>query len=256
MRNRFLVKQRRTQYNSKRSNHFAMKIPPMPRWDVTPREAMQMQRDLAVRVVDQDKIDAVRFVAGVDVGFEGEENRISRAAVVVLNFPELVPVDYAVARLPVTFPYVPGLLAFREVPVILQALEKLQTVPDVLIVDGHGRAHPRRLGIASHLGVLLDMPTIGCAKSILCGAADEPEDQVGAWTPLIDRGEQVGAAVRTRAGTQPVYVSIGHCVSLERAIDLVLKCCTRYRLPETTRYAHRAADGEKIVLNSEMPRLF
>lgn len=249
--NRYLVKPSRTRYNS-----LLMKIPTSHRWDVTPQEAMQIQRDLASRVIEQDQMVQPHFVAGVDVGFEGEDNKISRAAVVVLSFPQLVPVDYAVARLPVVFPYIPGLLAFREAPVILRALEDIKTEPNLIIVDGHGRSHPRRMGIACHLGVLLDWPTIGCAKSILCGHAEEPQDEIGAWTPLIDRGEQVGAALRTRIGTQPVYVSVGHRVSLERAIDLVLACCKGFRLPETTRYAHRVAGGEKIDIDSRQMSLF
>ncbi len=221
-----------------------MKIPPIHRWDVTPQQAMQIQRDLSTRVIEQDAFDEVRTVAGVDVGFEGENNKTARAAIVVLKFPDLSPLDFAIARAPVTFPYIPGLLAFREIPVVIRALEQLKTDADVVIVDGHGRSHPRRMGIACHLGVLLDRPTIGCAKSILIGSAQEPTDQVGAWSPLIDRNETVGAALRTRIGTTPVYVSIGHKVSLPGAIDLVFKCCTKYRLPETTRYAHRVAGGE------------
>jgi deoxyribonuclease V len=227
-----------------------MKIAAASNWDVSPQQAMEIQRELAARVIEQDELGEVRYVAGVDVGFEGEDNKISRAAVVVLKLPELAPIDYSIARLPVTFPYIPGLLAFREIPVVLHALEKLVTEPEVFIVDGHGRAHPRRLGIASHLGVLLDRVTIGCAKSILCGKAVEPKNQVGAWSPLIDHGETIGAAVRMRKGTTPVYVSIGHRVSLERAIELVLQCGKGYRLPETTRYAHRVAGGEELC---EMP---
>jgi deoxyribonuclease V len=210
---------------------------------------MQLQHRLARRVSERDRLDDVRRVAGVDVGFEGEHHRIARAAVVVLSFPALEPIDYAIARMPVAFPYIPGLLSFREVPVVLRALRALETEPDVFLVDGHGRAHPRRFGIASHLGVLLDRPTIGCAKSILCGTAAEPANQVGAWSPLLDGAEPIGAAVRTRAGTKPIYISVGHRVSLERAIALVLQCCTRYRLPETTRYAHRVAGGASIDLN-------
>ena len=227
-----------------------MQIPSAARWDVTPAEAMQIQRELAARVSEQDAPGDVRSVAGVDVGFEGANNQTARAAVVVLQFPELIPIDFAIARLPVAFPYVPGLLAFREIPVVLQALEKLPTAPDILIVDGQGRAHPRRLGIASHLGVLLNCVTIGCAKSILCGKAKEPANRVGAWTPLIDHDEQIGAAVRTRVGVTPVYVSVGHRISLARAIDVVLRCCEGYRLPETTRYAHRVAGGETLNLGS------
>lgn len=226
-----------------------MKIPPTHRWDVTPQEAMQIQRELARRVIEEDQLGEVRFVAGVDVGFEGAGNKTARAAVVVLNLADLQPVDSAIARMPVTFPYIPGLLSFRELPVLLRALEQLETTPDVFIVDGHGRAHPRRMGIACHLGVLLDLPTIGCAKSILCGKADGPVNQVGAWSPLSDGAEEIGAALRTREKTRPVYVSIGHRVSLARAIDLVLQCCKRYRLPETTRYAHRVAGGESVKLN-------
>ena len=232
-----------------------MKIPSTHRWDVTPAQAMQIQLELASRVIEQDKLGEVHRVAGVDVGFEGEHNSIARAAIVVLSFPELVPIDYAIERMPVAFPYVPGLLAFLEVPVVLRALERLNTEPDVLIVDGQGRAHPRRLGIACHLGVLIGKPTIGCAKSILCGQAQPPPERVGAWTPLVDKGETIGAVVRTRPGITPVYVSIGHCVSLKRAIDLVLHCCRRYRLPETTRYAHRVAGGEQIDLKHSQASL-
>lgn len=233
-----------------------MKIPPTHRWDVTPREAMQIQRELASRVIEEDRLGDIKFVAGVDVGFEGEGNKTARAAVVVLKLADLQPVDSAIARMPVTFPYIPGLLSFRELPVLLRALEQLETAPDVFIVDGHGRAHPRRMGIACHLGVLLDRPSIGCAKSILCGKADEPGNKVGASSPLLDGAEQIGAAVRTREGTTSVYVSIGHRVSLERAIDVVLRCCKRYRLPETTRYAHRVAGGESIDTSVEQQSLF
>lgn len=227
-----------------------MKIPRTHRWDVTPKKAIQIQRDLANRVIERDQTGDVRLVGGVDVGFEGEGNRIARAAIVVLSFPTLKPVQYTIARMPVQYPYIPGLLSFREVPIVLHALKQLKSMPDIFLVDGHGRAHPRRIGIASHLGVLLDWPTIGCAKSILCGNVEEPANQAGTWSPLMDGATRIGAAVRTREGTKPIYVSIGHRVSLERAIDIVLKCCTRYRLPETTRWAHRVAGGEAIDLNS------
>ncbi|MDE3088166.1 MAG: deoxyribonuclease V [Chloroflexota bacterium] len=249
IRKRFLVKARRTQYN-RNGARFVLKIPPTHRWDVTPREAIRLQRDLAARVIEEGPAGQVRFVAGVDVGFEGADNQTARAAVVVLSFPELEPVDYAVARARVRFPYIPGLLSFRETPVLLAALKKLKIEPDVIMVDGHGRAHPRRMGIACHLGVLLDRSTVGCAKSILCGTAAEPRNQVGASTPLRDAGEQIGVALRTRENAKPIFVSVGHRVSLERATELVLRCCTRFRLPETTRYAHRVAGGERIDLES------
>ena len=232
-----------------------MKISSTHSWNVTPIQAMQIQTELAKRVIEHVTFGEFRRVAGVDVGFEGEGNHVARAAVVILSFPDLVPIDYAIERLPVAFPYVPGLLAFREVPVVLRALERLNTEPDVLMIDGQGRAHPRRLGIACHLGVLIGKPTIGCAKSILCGKAQLPPEQVGAWTPLIDQGETIGAAVRTRMGVTPIYVSIGHGVSLESAVDLVLRCCRRYRLPETTRWAHRAAGGDEIDLSHSQASL-
>lgn len=231
-----------------------MKIPSTHRWDLTPSEAVALQRELAGRVIERDEFGAVHYVAGVDVGFEGERNRIARAAVVVLNYPDLTPVDYAVARMPVTFPYIPGLLSFREIPVILRAFQKIRIEPDLTIADGHGRAHPRRIGFASHLGLVLDRPTIGCAKSLLVGKAEEPGNEPGAWTPLVDRDEIIGAVLRTRAKTKPVYVSTGYRVSLDGAIEWVLKCCKRYRLPETTRYAHRAAGGEKILLGGDHGR--
>jgi deoxyribonuclease V len=227
-----------------------MKIPATHRWDVSSSNAMAIQRELAARVIEHGATDHAQWIAGVDVGFEGAENRIARAAVVVLNRANLAPVDYAIARVPVTFPYIPGLLAFREIPVVLKAMEQLATTPDVLIVDGQGRAHPRRLGIAAHLGVLLDLPTVGCAKSILCGAAKEPANTRGAWSPLIDHGETIGAALRTRVGVTPVYVSVGHRVGLRDALDLVLACCKNYRLPETTRWAHRVAGGTKIEIRN------
>ncbi len=226
-----------------------MQVPQNIRWDVAPEEAAEIQREMSTRVIEQDQVGEISNVAGVDVGFEGKDNKTSRAAVVVLKFPELSLVEYATARMPVQFPYIPGLLAFREAPVILRALEQIETRPDVIIVDGHGRAHPRHMGIACTLGVLLEWPTIGCAKSILVGKAEEPGERVGAWTPLTYRGRVVGAALRTRVKVTPIYVSVGDRVSLERAIDVVLKCSKGYRLPETTRYAHRVAGGEKIPLS-------
>ncbi len=227
-----------------------MRIPQNVRWDVTPEQAAEIQREMSSRVNERAPVGNPRFVAGVDVGFEGKDNKTSRAAVVVLRFPELTPVEYSIARMPVRFPYIPGLLAFREAPVILRALEQIETEPDVIIVDGHGRAHPRQMGIACTLGVLLDRPTIGCAKSILVGNAKEPAERVGAWTRLEYQDRVIGAAVRTRLKVKPIYVSIGHRVSLERSIDIVLNCCRGYRLPETTRYAHRVAGGDELSLTA------
>jgi len=181
-----------------------------------------------------------RTVAGVDVGIKGE---LARAAVVVMALPELSILERVVIERPVTFPYVPGLLSFREAPAILEALARLESVPDVLLFDGQGYAHPRRMGIATHVGILLDHPTIGCAKSRLCGSYEEPAPARGSYTWLRDRGETVGAVLRTRSGVQPVFVSVGHRMRLDIAIDLVLRCTRGYRLPEPTRWAHHLASG-------------
>jgi deoxyribonuclease V len=212
----------------------------MHRWDVSPAEAVAIQRRLTGQVVRENRLGPVKTVAGVDVSFH---NDLGRAAVVVLSYPALQVVTYAVATRPVTWPYIPGLLSFREGPVILDALAQLAEQPDLLIFDGQGIAHPRRLGIASHMGVLLDQPTIGCAKSRLCGQHEEPDWERGSFVPLIDQGETIGAVVRTRPGVKPVFVSIGHRVDLPSSIDYVLSCCRGYRLPETSRWAHRVAGG-------------
>lgn len=192
-----------------------------------------------------DDFGDLTTVAGVDAGFEDEGNT-ARAAVVVLSLPELKPVAYALVRGPATFPYVPGFLSFREAPVIIEALGQLPEPPDLVICDGQGIAHPRRLGIASHIGVLTGLPTIGCAKSLLTGRHPEVPDERGARVPLTHRREQVGWALRTRPGTKPVFVSPGHRVALDTAADLVMACVTRYRLPETTRYAHNLASNGVI----------
>ncbi len=232
-----------------------MRIPDRLHWDITPEQARAEQNALAKRVRAIRDFGDVTRVAGVDVGFE-QENTVARAAVVVLSFPALEPLTAGVARLPVTFPYVPGLLAYRELPVIMAALTQLEQEPDLFIVDGHGLAHPRRFGIACHLAVLLDKPAIGCAKSILVGRAEMPENRVGAWQPLVDKGETIGAAVRTRLKTNPVYVSIGHRVDLASAIDFALRCTRGYRVPETTRYAHKVAGGQALDSGGGQGRLF
>ena len=211
-------------------------------WNLSPRDAIALQRELAGRVIREGGPLSVHLVAGVDVGFV--RNR-ARAAVAVLSFPALELVDHAVAEAPVTFPYVPGLLSFREVPAVLDALGRVVTQPDVLLCDGQGIAHPRRCGFASHLGLWTDIPTIGVAKSRLIGEYGPVPDQKGAWVPLLHGEEVIGAVLRTRASVAPIYVSVGHRVSLEGAIRCVLACTTRYRLPETTRWAHRLASGAK-----------
>lgn len=217
-----------------------MIIPQVHLWNVTPQRAREIQLDLAQRVSRVSDIATVRTVAGVDVSV-GRTGRAGRAAVVVLDYPSLQPRETQIAETELEFPYIPGLLSFREAPVVLDAFRKLAVIPDIVFVDGQGIAHPRRFGIASHLGVLLDLPTIGCAKSILCGRHDELAPEAGSVTPLVDRGEIVGAAVRTKARVKPVYVSIGHKVDLDTAVHWALATCRGYRLPEPTRLAHNAA---------------
>ncbi len=210
------------------------------RWDVAPDEAIRLQKELAGQVITDQPLDldGIRLVGGVDVSVKDD---ISRAAVVVLRYPELDLVEAARAERPTTFPYIPGLLSFREGAVILDAMRHLQIVPDVFMFDGQGIAHPRRIGIASHVGLFIDMPTIGCAKSLLTGKFDILPPEKGAWQPLIHRGETIGVALRTRTNVSPIYVSVGHRATLDTAREIVLRCATRYRLPETTRTAHITA---------------
>jgi deoxyribonuclease V len=215
-------------------------FPSLHPWQVSAQEAIAIQESLRHQVVCEDRFGPVRTVGGVDIGFE-EEGRVTRAAVVVLGFPGLEPVESAVARLPTTFPYVPGLLSFREAPAALQALDRLKALPDLLICDGQGIAHPRRLGLASHLGLCSGLPSIGAAKSRLIGRHEPLGEGRGELQPLWDGDEIIGAALRTRQGVRPLYVSIGHRVSLETAIRIVLACTGAYRLPEPTRQAHRLA---------------
>lgn len=219
-----------------------MKIQQRHTWPQSPDAAIAIQQQLRDQVITQDQLGTVNLVAGVDVGFESG-GAITRAAVAVLSFPDLKLVEQAIARLPTSFPYIPGLLSFREIPAVLDALAQLQTLPDLLLCDGQGIAHPRRLGIASHLGLLVDLPTVGVGKSLLVGKYDEPPNDRGAWTPLQHRGETIGAVLRTRPGTKPLYISSGHRVSLPTAIDYVMRCTTKFRLPETTRFAHKLASG-------------
>ena len=200
-----------------------------------------MQGELAPRVTVGPPLDLsrVRYVAGADVSTQGDRGY---ATVAVLSFPGLSVVEVRGFEAPLTFPYVPGLLAFREIGPVLGALEQIQSEVDAVILDGHGLAHPRGMGIASHLGLFLDVPTVGCAKSRLVGEHEEPSPERGSTTDLVYRGKVVGKVVRTRKNVSPVYVSVGNRIDLDSAVDLVLACCTKYRLPETTRQAHNAAN--------------
>ena len=209
-------------------------------WNLTPAQAIALQRELVKEVIYDRPLDLdnIRLVAGVDVSVK--EN-VSQAAVVVLRFPELTIIETSLFQMPTPFPYIPGLLSFREGPALEEAFKKLQNVPDVFIFDGMGRAHPRRIGIATHMGLWLQKPTIGCGKTLLVGKYIEPDNERGASTELIDRGELIGVTLRTRAGTKPVFISVGHLADLSTSIELVMRCTTKYRLPEPIRAAHNAA---------------
>jgi deoxyribonuclease V len=214
---------------------------PLHAWTLGQDEAIALQKELAARVIRTDRLpDKVHFVAGVDMALN-EETSMARAAVVLLTYPEMEIVEKHVYEEPVRMPYIPGLLSFREIPCILGAFARLKTQPDLVMVDGQGIAHPRYLGIASHLGLWLDLPTIGCAKSILRGKYDEQAlgDEVGTWLPLIYKKEVIGAALRTRSHVKPMIISLGHRISLETSIRYVLACGKGYRLPEPTRQADK-----------------
>jgi deoxyribonuclease V len=238
------------------------------RWDVTPAEARQIQEELKTHWKGEDSFGLIRTVAGLDASFvlagsqalkkparrwsRLREANLAIGCAVMYRFPEMEEIERAYAILPLDFPYVPGLLSFREIPVLLAALRKLQTMPGLLFCDAQGYAHPRRMGLASHLGVALDLPTIGCAKSLLIGTHRVLPQKAGSWTPLIDekaRGERIGAVLRTRTGVKPIYVSQGHRVSLETSIRLTLAVADGYRIPRPTRDAdHFAGEIKRKIL--------
>jgi deoxyribonuclease V len=229
-----------------------MEIRTLHRWDLSIPEAMDTQRRLASQVVCSGDPGEVRTVAGVDISVLEKGSRPdgrpsgrapARGAVVVLSYPGLELLEQVVVEAQVTFPYVPGLLSFRETPVLLEPLSRVRK-PDLLLVDGQGLAHPRRFGIACHLGLLLDVPTIGCAKSRLCGEHGEPDRAAGSQSELRDGGQVIGAVLRTRDGVNPLYISVGHRIGLSEAVEWVLRCCRGLRLPEPTRLAHQAAGGQ------------
>ena len=221
-----------------------MKVESLHSWQVSTAQALEIQQRLAAQVSKRSEITTPRFIAGVDISV-GKGEGMATAAVVVLQYPELSVVEAKVARGKLDFPYIPGLLSFRESPLTLAACQQLTIAPDLILVDGQGIAHPRRLGLAAHLGLWLNTPTIGCAKSLLCGSHEAPGIEPGSYAEITDRGEIIGAALRTKRGVKPIYVSIGHKVDLNTAIYWVLNCCQGYRLPEPTRLAHQAA-GEPL----------
>jgi deoxyribonuclease V len=214
---------------------------PIPhRWDLDPQSAITLQKELASQIDTQTPLDftALQTVAGVDVSVK---EKVSQAAIVVLRLDTLQVIESATAQLPTPFPYIPGLLSFREGQVILAAHEKIKTAPDVYIFDGAGIAHPRRLGIAAHLGLWLQAPTLGCAKTWLCGTYSEPGAKHGDFAPLMEGQTQIGLVLRTKDQVKPIYLSVGHRATLQSARDLILCCTTRYRLPEPIRAAHHTA---------------
>jgi deoxyribonuclease V len=209
---------------------------------------MAIQMELAGEVSRAGKISAPHFIAGVDISVN-RFSKIGTGAVVVLSYPGLELVETQSVTANIEFPYVPGLLSFREAPLILAAFEKITLTPDIVMVDGQGIAHPRRFGIASHLGLLLGLPTIGCAKSRLCGEHEIPSNEAGSYKELKDNNEVIGAVLRTKTGVKPLYVSIGHMIDLTSAMEWVVACCRGYRLPEPTRLAHQAAGGNLKIKN-------
>ena len=219
-----------------------MKIEDLHPWKLAIPAALRLQQSLAHLVCYKDEVDEVRWVGGVDISAPNPQG-VALGAVVILDYPELRTVEVEVAEEKVEFPYVPGLLSFREAPLIISAFRMVEKVPQLLIVDGQGIAHPRRFGLASHLGVILDLPTIGCAKSLLCGKVAEVGSEAGSFSLIWEGEEVLGAALRTRRNARPVYISIGHRIDLEGALKWILNLCQGYRLPEPTRRAHNACSA-------------
>ena len=219
-----------------------MQIRNLHSWQVTIDQARAIQRRLVTLISTKNEIISPQLIAGVDIAAPNAQG-IATGAVVVLSYPQLNLLEVKVAKQKVSFPYVPGFLSFRELPPILSACEKLLKDPDLVLVDGQGMAHPRRFGLASHLGLLLNIPTIGCAKSRLCGTHETVKESAGSFAELRDGDEIIGAVVRTKDRVKPLYISAGHKTDLETAIFWALECCRGYRVTEPTRLAHLAAAG-------------
>lgn len=219
--------------------------------DITPEQAVNLQRQMQEHINLSPLTGPVQTVAGADISFN-KFSEIVYAGIVVLRYPEMQVIHRASAITKTRFPYVPGLLAFREVPALLEVWEQLEVKPDVLILDGHGIAHPRRLGIATHFGLLVDHPTIGCAKSLLAGKYEEPDAKPGATSVLMHRGEAIGTALRTKLRCKPVFVSPGHKTSMDDALTIIRHCVGKYRIPEPTRLAHLLVNEVRLA-NPEKP---
>ena len=211
-------------------------------WDLSPPDAIRIQRQLAKKIVRTDKSGLVKSIAGIDVGFR-DEGKTTCAAIVILEYPSLKLIETKTATCKTSFPYIPGLLSFRELPAIIKALDKVDRLPDLCMCDGQGYAHPRRFGIACHLGIITGLPSLGVAKTRLIGTSDPVPNKRGEWVPLYDKNEIIGAVLRTRVDVKPVYISVGHKVDLASAIAYVMNCTTRYRLPETIRLADKFASS-------------
>ena len=230
-----------------------MKIKPLHPWKVTIAEAKTIQLELAEKVVLEKLKAPVRVIAGADVSY-ARKGAICFAAVTVFNYPEMQVIEQVTSSDAVSFPYVPGYLTFREAPALLQAFEKLSHEPDLVLFDGQGIAHPRRMGLATHSGMILDKPAIGCAKSLLVGKFENPLSSKGDWSDLIYGGLLIGAAVRTRDRVKPVFVSPGFKITLHEAIEWVVKTCIGYRIPEPIRKSHFAVNQLRVEYEKENSR--
>jgi len=228
-----------------------MDFPCLHSWNLDRSAAVELQRELAQQLVLHDRLpQPLTTVAGVDVSCRFG-SKLFHAAIVLFRYPQMELLETATASLEIDFPYIPGLLSFRELPVVLQAARGLERVPDLLLVDGQGIAHPRRLGLASHLGLWLERPTLGCAKSRLYGEHGEVGDEKGAQTPLLDSsGQEIGALLRSRKRIKPLYISPGHRVAVATATQLALSCCHKYRLPEPIRAAHAACNRQRLKVET------
>jgi len=222
-----------------------MKIKQLHSWKLSTEEARNLQLELAGSVLITSQLPRIRYIAGVDVSRISHDT--GRAAIVILSYPDLKIVELKTKEGDYSFPYVPGLLSFREAPLLLSTFEEINTVPDLVFVDGQGIAHPRRLGIGCHLGLILDLPTIGCAKSRLCGTFDPVPVKPGSYSRLMDGENRIGAVLRTKKSVKPVFISVGHRIDLDNAISWSIKCCRGMRLPEPCRLAHMASIGSDAI---------
>lgn len=221
------------------SDHiYSMKFKELHQWNLSPKEAIALQNSLRQKIILIDSLRSIDTIAGADIAFTKDDN-VGYAGVIIYKYPELVEIERVSATGKLEFPYVPGLLSFREAPLLLKAFAQLKILPDVIMFDGQGIAHPRRIGIAAHLGLWLNLPTIGCAKSRLTGEFDEPKRAAGSFTELTDKGDLIGAVIRTRTNVKPIFVSPGHLISLKSTIDITLKCTDGLRIPKPTRQADK-----------------